>query len=75
MDAETCIPLFREVYRFFEGLNMKIIEDIPIFLVDKREINKIIYGIGGEVCINCTMFDRITSALIASKKSALLQIA
>ncbi|KAK1359252.1 LIM zinc-binding domain-containing protein [Heracleum sosnowskyi] len=48
MDTETCIPLFREVYRFFEGLNMKIIEDIPIFLVDKDEINKIYYSFGGK---------------------------
>lgn len=64
MDTETCIPLFREVYRFFEGLNMKIIEDIPIFLVDKHEINKIYYEFGGKVSINCIIFDLITSAVL-----------
>lgn len=64
MDTETCIPLFREVYRFFEGLNMKIIEDIPIFLVDIDEINKINYKFGGEVRLNCIVFDLITIALL-----------
>lgn len=53
MDTETCIPLFHEVYRFFRGLNMRIVEDIPIFLIDKHEIKNA--GLGGKVCTYCVM--------------------
>ncbi|KAK1359254.1 DA1-like domain-containing protein [Heracleum sosnowskyi] len=41
MDTEACIPLFHEVYRFLEGIDMKILKDIPIFLVDEKDMNKI----------------------------------
>ncbi|KAL8097487.1 hypothetical protein AgCh_030571 [Apium graveolens] len=48
MDTEACIPLFHEVYKFLEGIDMKILEDIPIFLVDKKECKRIGDLLGGK---------------------------
>ncbi|XP_017257534.1 protein DA1 [Daucus carota subsp. sativus] len=48
MDPKTFIPLLREVYRFYKGFNMQVIEDIPIFLVDNEEMKRIAHEIGGK---------------------------
>ena len=64
LDPKTFIPLLREVYRFYKGFNMQVIEDIPIFLVDNEEMKRIAHEIGGKVCTYAScMSDLRTTAL------------
>lgn len=40
MDTGECQPLYHEIQRFYEGLNMKIEQEIPLLLVVRNALNE-----------------------------------
>ncbi|KAH6824282.1 DA1 [Perilla frutescens var. hirtella] len=45
MDTQECQPLFRDIQEFFNGLNMKLTQQVPLLLVEKQALNQ---AMGGE---------------------------
>ncbi|XP_051150805.1 protein DA1-like isoform X2 [Andrographis paniculata] len=45
MESNACQPLYRDIQKFFKGLNMKVLQQIPLLLVDKPAL---IEAMGGE---------------------------
>ncbi|XP_050291522.1 protein DA1-related 1-like isoform X2 [Quercus robur] len=39
MDTNECQPLYIEIQNFFEGLHMKVEQEIPMFLVERQALN------------------------------------
>lgn len=54
MDTDECQPLFLDIQEFFEGLNMKIKQQVPLLLVDKQALVKALYG---EKHVRCAFSD------------------
>ncbi|XP_073035554.1 protein DA1-like [Primulina eburnea] len=44
MDTDECQPLFIDVQDFYEGLNMKVTQPIPLLLVDRQALNEALDG-------------------------------
>ncbi|KAI4369265.1 hypothetical protein MLD38_017725 [Melastoma candidum] len=44
MDTHECQPLFFEIREFYEGLNMKIQQDVPLLLVERQALNEAMEG-------------------------------
>ncbi|XP_071734157.1 protein DA1-related 1-like [Rutidosis leptorrhynchoides] len=44
MDTNECLPLYVDVQCFYEGLDMKVQQNIHVLLVEKQTINKAMYG-------------------------------
>ncbi|GAA0151379.1 actin or actin-binding cytoskeletal protein [Lithospermum erythrorhizon] len=44
MDTNECQPLYLEILEFYEGLNMKVEQAIPILLVERQALNEAIKG-------------------------------
>ena len=40
MDTPECLLLYDEIQDFFEGLNMKVNEQIPLLLVERQALNE-----------------------------------
>ncbi|KAG6406395.1 hypothetical protein SASPL_133995 [Salvia splendens] len=40
MDIRQCQPLFYDIHEFFKGLNMKLTQEVPIYLVEKQALNQ-----------------------------------
>lgn len=40
MDTHECQPLYLEIQDFYEGLNMKIEQQIPLLLVEREALNE-----------------------------------
>ncbi|KAK6924300.1 Pentatricopeptide repeat [Dillenia turbinata] len=45
MDTHECQPLYLEIQEFYEGLNMKVEQQIPLLLVERQALNE---AMGGE---------------------------
>ena len=44
MDTQDCQPLYVEIQEFYEGLNMKVEQDIPLLLVERQALNEAMEG-------------------------------
>lgn len=44
MDTGDCQPLYHDIRDFFEGMNMKIDQQIPMLLVERQALNEAIVG-------------------------------
>lgn len=44
MDTGDCQPLYHAIRDFYEGLNMKIDQQIPMLLVERHALNEAIVG-------------------------------
>ncbi|MQL75984.1 hypothetical protein Taro_008354, partial [Colocasia esculenta] len=44
MDASECQPLFLDIQKFYEGLNMKLTQQIPLLLVERQALNEAMEG-------------------------------
>lgn len=41
MNTDECQPLYREVCEFYENLNMKVYQTIPLYLVERQVLNEV----------------------------------
>ncbi|ERN17606.1 hypothetical protein AMTR_s00059p00161610 [Amborella trichopoda] len=44
MDTSECQPLYMEIQDFYEGLNMKVEQQIPLLLVERQALNEAMEG-------------------------------
>ncbi|KAF8394150.1 hypothetical protein HHK36_020356 [Tetracentron sinense] len=44
MSTEECLPLYVDIQDFFEGLNMKVEQQVPLHLVDRHGLNEVVKG-------------------------------
>eukprot|EP00250_Pteridium_aquilinum_P010539 c19461_g1_i1 orf=618-1982(-) len=44
MDTGECQPLYHEIRDFYEGMNMKIAQQVPMLLVERQALNEAIEG-------------------------------
>lgn len=44
MDNEECQPLYLDIQEFYEGLNMKVEQQIPLLLVERQALNEAMEG-------------------------------
>ncbi|KAG8642565.1 protein DA1-related 1 isoform X2 [Manihot esculenta] len=44
MDTHECQPLYFEIREFYEGLNMKVEQEIPLLLVERQALNEAMEG-------------------------------
>uniref|UniRef100_A0A7C9ENY7 LIM zinc-binding domain-containing protein n=1 Tax=Opuntia streptacantha TaxID=393608 RepID=A0A7C9ENY7_OPUST len=44
MDTNECQPLYIEIREFYEGLNMKVQQQIPLLLVERQALNEAMEG-------------------------------
>lgn len=44
MDTHECQPLYLEIQEFYEGLNMKIEQQVPLLLVERQALNEAMEG-------------------------------
>ncbi|XP_031484306.1 protein DA1-like isoform X3 [Nymphaea colorata] len=44
MDTSECQPLFLDIREFYEGLNMKVGQQIPLLLVERQALNEAMEG-------------------------------
>ncbi|XWS33712.1 hypothetical protein CRYUN_Cryun22dG0106900 [Craigia yunnanensis] len=44
MDTYECQPLYLEIQEFYEGLNMKVEQKVPLLLVEKQALNEAMEG-------------------------------
>ena len=44
MDTHECQPLYFEIRKFYEGLNMKVEQEIPLLLVERPALNEAMEG-------------------------------
>lgn len=44
MDTLECQPLYLEIQEFYEGLNMKVEQQVPMLLVERQALNEAMEG-------------------------------
>ncbi|XP_071733249.1 protein DA1-related 1-like isoform X2 [Rutidosis leptorrhynchoides] len=44
MDTTECQPIYVDIQRFYEGLNMKVEQNIPLLLVERQALNEAMDG-------------------------------
>ncbi|KAJ6378704.1 hypothetical protein OIU78_028849 [Salix suchowensis] len=44
MGTHECQPLYFEIREFYEGLNMKVVQEIPLLLVERQALNEAMEG-------------------------------
>ncbi|CAM0908363.1 unnamed protein product [Alopecurus aequalis] len=44
MDTNECQPLYLEIKEFYEGLNMKVEQQVPLLLVERQALNEAMEG-------------------------------
>ena len=44
MGTHECQPLYFEIREFYEGLNMKVEQEIPLLLVERQALNEAMEG-------------------------------
>lgn len=40
MDTSQCQPLYLQIQEFYEGLNMKVEQEVPLLLVERQALNE-----------------------------------
>jgi hypothetical protein len=53
MDTNECQPLYLEIQEFYEGLNMKVEQQVPLLLVERQALNEAMEG-EKAVCLLCS---------------------
>lgn len=53
MDTNDCQPLYLEIQEFYEGLNMKVEQQVPLLLVERQALNEAMEG-EKAVCLLCS---------------------
>jgi hypothetical protein len=51
MDSHECQPLYLEILEFYEGLNMKLEQQVPMLLVERQALNEAMEG-EKNVCVD-----------------------
>ena len=44
MDTNECQPLYLDIREFYEGLNMKVQQQVPLLLVERQALNEAMEG-------------------------------
>eukprot|EP00262_Sarcandra_glabra_P011783 TRINITY_DN2901_c0_g1_i5.p1 TRINITY_DN2901_c0_g1~~TRINITY_DN2901_c0_g1_i5.p1 ORF type:complete len:356 (-),score=44.91 TRINITY_DN2901_c0_g1_i5:867-1934(-) len=44
MDTTECQPLYLDIQDFYEGLNMKVVQQVPLLLVERQALNEALEG-------------------------------
>lgn len=44
MDTNGCQPLYLDIQEFYEGLNMKVEQHVPLLLVERQALNEAMEG-------------------------------
>lgn len=44
MDTNECQPLYLDIQEFYEGLNMRIEQQVPLLLVERQALNEAMEG-------------------------------
>lgn len=44
MDTNQCQPLYLDIQEFYEGLNMKVEQQVPLLLVERQALNEAMDG-------------------------------
>ena len=44
MDTGDCQPLYHDIRDYYEGMNMKLDQQIPMLLVERQSLNEAIVG-------------------------------
>lgn len=63
MDTSECQPLYLEIQEFYEGLNMKVEQQVPLLLVERQALNEAMEG-EKAVCLLCSKSNVLLSPLI-----------
>lgn len=61
MDTHECQPLYLEIQEFYEGLNMKVEQQIPMLLVERQALNE---AMEGEKNVNTKFISILASPFI-----------
>jgi hypothetical protein len=40
MDTNECQPLYIDIQEFYEGMNMKVEQQVPLLLVERQALNE-----------------------------------
>jgi hypothetical protein len=59
MDTSECQPLYLEIQEFYEGLNMKVEQQVPLLLVERQALNEAMEG-EKAVCLPCSDLDSLS---------------
>jgi hypothetical protein len=51
MDSHECQPVYLEILEFYEGLNMKLEQQVPMLLVERQALNEAMEG-EKNVCVD-----------------------
>lgn len=44
MDTNQCQPLYLDIQEFYEGMNMKVEQEVPLLLVERQALNEAMDG-------------------------------
>lgn len=44
MDTDQCQPLYLDIREFYESLNMKVEQQVPLLLVERQALNEAMDG-------------------------------
>lgn len=71
MDTKHCQPLYLDIQEFYERLNMKVEQHVPLLLVERQALNE---ARGGEKKMAITTYQRLEDfAFLRNKPLALYQ--
>jgi hypothetical protein len=59
MDTPECQQLYMDIQEFFEGLNMKVEQQVPLLLVERQALNEAMVAeknVSDIDCLVCTNF-------------------
>ena len=71
MDTHECQPLYLEIQEFYEGLNMKLEQQIPMLLVERQALNEAMEG-EKNVIVNVFIFPFHSWNIVISVLSSIL---
>lgn len=52
MDTGDCQPLYHAIRDYYEGMNMRIVQQIPMLLVERQALNEAIEGEKHVIIVN-----------------------
>lgn len=73
MDTGDCQPLYHAIRDYYEGMNMKLDQQIPMLLVERQALNEAIVG-EKNVTYNKTSCSKFQDLLWFSENFYLIQI-
>lgn len=61
MDTNECQPLYLDIQEFYEGLNMKVQQQVPLLLVERQALNE---AMEGEKSVRANVLKNFIPAMI-----------